>query len=100
MLITTKNGRDSEKMTVNVRAELGVSAPTRIPKIADGVTFMETYNEACATRGENPRYSREKIMGTKLGLDPLRLSQRRLVRHAFQKQHLQPELQLQHDGRG
>ena len=70
MLITTKNGRDSEKMTVNVRAELGVSAPTRIPKIADGVTFMETYNEACATRGENPRYSREKIMGTKLGLDP------------------------------
>ena len=37
---------------------------------ADGVTFMETYNEACATRGENPRYSREKIMGTKLGLDP------------------------------
>ena len=70
MIITTKNGRDSEKMTVNVRAELGVSAPTRIPKIADGVTFMETYNEACATRGENPRYSREKIMGTKLGLDP------------------------------
>ncbi len=70
MLITTKNGRDSEKMTVNVRAELGVSAPTRIPKIADGVTFMETYNEACVTRGENPRYSREKIMGTKLGLDP------------------------------
>ena len=70
MLITTKNGRDSEKMTVNVRAELGVSAPTRLPKIADGVTFMETYNEACATRGENPRYSREKIMGTKLGLDP------------------------------
>ena len=57
-------------MTVNVRAELGVSAPTRIPKIDNGVTFMETYNEACATRGENPRYSREKIMGTKLGLDP------------------------------
>ena len=70
MLITTKNGRDSEKMTVNVRAELGVSAPTRIPKIADGVTYMETFNEARTTRGENPHYSREKIMGTKLGLDP------------------------------
>ena len=70
MIITTKNGRDSEKMTINVRAELGVSAPTRIPKIADGVTFMETYNEARTTRGENPRYTREKIMGTKLGLDP------------------------------
>ncbi|MFR6633933.1 MAG: TonB-dependent receptor plug domain-containing protein [Alistipes onderdonkii] len=70
MIITTKNGRDSEKMTINVRAELGVSAPTRIPKIADGVTFMETYNEARTTRGENPRYTREKIMGIKLGLDP------------------------------
>ena len=70
MIITTKNGRDSEKMTINLRAEFGASAPTRVPKGADGVTFMETYNEACATRGENPRYSREKIMGTKLGLDP------------------------------
>ena len=70
MIITTKNGRDSEKMTINLRAEFGASAPTRVPKVADGVTFMETYNEACATRGENPRYSREKIMGTKLGLDP------------------------------
>ena len=70
MIITTKNGRDSEKMTVNLRAEFGASAPTRIPKIADGVTFMETFNEARTTRGENPRYSREKIMGTKLGLDP------------------------------
>lgn len=70
IIITTKNGRDSEKMTINLRAEFGASAPTRVPKVADGVTFMETYNEACATRGENPRYSREKIMGTKLGLDP------------------------------
>ena len=70
MIITTKNGRDSEKMTINLRAEFGASAPTRIPKIADGVTFMETYNEAYATRGEKPYYSNEKIMGTKLGLDP------------------------------
>ena len=70
MIITTKNGRDSEKMTINLRAEFGASAPTRVPKVADGITYMETYNEACATRGENPRYSREKIMGTKLGLDP------------------------------
>ena len=70
MLITTKNGRDSEKMTVNVRAELGVSAPTRVPKVADGITYMETFNEARTTRGEKPYYSNEKIMGTKLGLDP------------------------------
>ncbi len=70
MLITTKNGRDSEKMTINLRAEFGASAPTRVPKVADGITYMETFNEARTTRGEKPYYSNEKIMGTKLGLDP------------------------------
>lgn len=70
MIITTKNGRDSEKMTINLRAEFGASAPTRVPKVADGITYMETFNEARTTRGEKPYYSNEKILGTKLGLDP------------------------------
>ena len=70
MIITTKNGRDSEKMTINLRAEFGASPPTRVPKVADGITYMETFNEARTTRGEKPYYSNEKIMGTKLGLDP------------------------------
>ena len=70
MIITTKNGRDSEKMTINLRAEFGASAPTRVPKVADGITYMETFNEARTTRGEKPYYSNEKIMGPKLGLDP------------------------------
>ena len=70
MIITTKNGRNSEKMTINLRAEFGASAPTRVPKVADGITYMETFNEARTTRGEKPYYSNEKIMGTKLGLDP------------------------------
>lgn len=70
MIITTKNGRDSEKMTINLRAEFGASAPTRVPKVADGITYMETFNEARTTRGETPYYSNEKILGTKLGLDP------------------------------
>ena len=70
MILTTKNGRDSEKMTINLRAEFGASAPTRVPKVADGITYMETFNEARTTRGEKPYYSNEKIMGTKLGLDP------------------------------
>lgn len=70
MIITTKSGRDSEKMTINLRAEFGASAPTRVPEVADGVTYMETFNKARTTRGEQPYYSKEKIMGTKLGLDP------------------------------
>lgn len=70
MIITTKSGRDSEKMAINLRAEFGASAPTRVPKVADGITYMETFNEARTTRGEKPYYSNEKILGTKLGLDP------------------------------
>ena len=70
MIITTKNGRDSEKMMINVRAEVGWSAPTRVPEVADAVTFMETYNEARRMRDETPRYSDRKIAGTRLGLNP------------------------------
>ena len=70
MIITPQKGRDTEKMTINQRAEFGASAPTRVPKVADGITYMETFNEARTTRGEKPYYSNEKIMGTKLGLDP------------------------------
>ena len=50
MIITTKNGRQSEKMAINVRLESGISMPTRVQDIADGVTYMENYNEAQLTR--------------------------------------------------
>lgn len=50
MIITTKNGRQSEKMAINVRLESGISMPTRVQDIADGVTYMENYNEALRTR--------------------------------------------------
>ena len=99
MIITTKNGRDSEKMTINLRAEFGASAPTRVPKVADGITYMETFNEARTTRGEKPLLQQREDHGNQTGTRPLRLPQRRLVRHAVQGLHLQPELQLQHDGR-
>ncbi len=49
MIITTKNGRQSEKMAINVRLESGISMPTRVQDIADGVTYMEN-NEALRTR--------------------------------------------------
>lgn len=46
LIINTKNGRDSEKMSINVRFENGFSTPTKIQKMADGVTYMRAYNEA------------------------------------------------------
>jgi len=70
MIITTKNGRNSEKMSINVRAELGGASPTMLSRAADGITFMETFNEALVTRGKEPFYSQEKIDNTKAGTNP------------------------------
>ena len=74
MIITTKNGRQSEKMAINVRLESGISMPTRVQDIADGVTYMENYNEALRNRtpaGDDVQhFSDEKITGTRNRLNP------------------------------
>lgn len=66
MIITTKSGSNMEKMNVNFRVQSGISKATSIPEVADGVTYMNMYNEAY---GRN-FYSQEKIDGTKAKLDP------------------------------
>lgn len=69
MIINTKSGRNSERISINVRAETGMSGATIIPEAADAITFMETFNEALVTRGKTPYYTEEKINGTKEGLN-------------------------------
>lgn len=66
MIITTKSGRDLDRMLINIRVENGWSMPTSIQKIADGVTFMEAYNEAAGTM----YYSQDKIDGTRERRNP------------------------------
>ena len=66
MIITTKNGRDTDRMNVNLRVENGWSMPTSVQEVADGVAYMNAYNEALGMM----YYSQEKIDGTKAGLDP------------------------------
>lgn len=75
IIVTTKSGHDSEKMKVNVRFENTFSMPTRVQKIANGVTYMEAYNEAVKNSipvGETytPYYSDDKIEGTRNQLNP------------------------------
>lgn len=75
IIVTTRTGKLSEKMAVNIRFENTVSMPTSIQDVADGVTYMEMYNEAIKN-GTNPGetytpfYSQEKIDGTRAGLNP------------------------------
>ena len=77
ILINTKNGRNSEKMNVSVRLENTFSMPTMIQEVADGVTYMQLYNEASFNSAKEagtlatyqPFYSADKINGTKARLN-------------------------------
>lgn len=70
ILVNTKSGRNSEKMNVTVRLENTFSMPTSVQDIADGVTYMNLYNEAvyngavANNTAYTPFYSDDKIYGT------------------------------------
>lgn len=75
MLVTTRTGKNMEKAKVNFRLTQTFAAPTRTVKIADGIDYMNMYNEA--TMARNPetdpstlRFSQERIQATKDGLNP------------------------------
>ncbi|WP_430973325.1 TonB-dependent receptor [Sunxiuqinia rutila] len=71
MIVTTKSGKDLDKVKVNVRVENSISAPTSVPQFADGAKFMEMYNEAVIGRGTGDvPYLQSKIDGTRQGIDP------------------------------
>jgi TonB-linked SusC/RagA family outer membrane protein len=75
IIVTTKSGHESEKMKIKMNFETSVSFPTSVQKIADGVTYMNAYNEAVKnSTGDDqvytPFYSEEKIEGTRQHLNP------------------------------
>lgn len=71
VIVTTKTGADLRRPHINVRLEGYVNTPTKVPEFVDGVQYMELFNEAIGnlSTGELP-YSRDKIEGTRLGLNP------------------------------
>lgn len=73
LIITTKTGKNMERMNINVRVEGGLAAPTKEVEMADAVTYMTMYNEAYRARATGtyvPKFSDEKIDGTRQKLDP------------------------------
>lgn len=70
ILVNTKQGSLSEKMSVTVRMDNTISMPTMIQDIADGVTYMRMFNEATyndakiAGQEYTPYYSDDKINKT------------------------------------
>lgn len=71
MLVTTKRGKNLDKARINFRLENSITAPTKVPKFADGARFMELFNEAVTGRGTGERlYTQDKIDGTRNKLNP------------------------------
>ncbi len=72
ILIETKKGK-AGKNRINAQVDYGVTEFTRLPKFADGVTYLEVSNEAFRNSNPtelSPRYSQERIDATDNGSDP------------------------------
>lgn len=59
ILITTKRARD--KMSVNYRGYVGKQTPTAIPKVTDGLTYMNVFNDASMNDNGMKVYSDQDI---------------------------------------
>ena len=72
MLVTTKNGEENTKAKISVTYEHSLLQPVNMVDYVDGVTYMETYNEAQRMRLEDftPKYSQERIENTRAGVNP------------------------------
>ncbi|MFL9484170.1 TonB-dependent receptor [Chitinophagaceae bacterium LWZ2-11] len=69
ILINTKKGK-AGKPKINAEVDKGVTKFTELPKLVDGPTYMNLYNEALTTRGRNAFYSQTDIDKTTTGSDP------------------------------
>lgn len=69
VLITTKRGKPG-KPEFTFDYLQSVTTFTRLPQMADGITYMNMANEALTTRGETPKYTPDYIANTKAGKDP------------------------------
>lgn len=73
MLVTTRSGKAGERAKINIRVQNSFTAPTKVIELADGVDYMDAYNYAILNRTPDatPRFSEEKITGTRNNLNPL-----------------------------
>ncbi len=72
IIVTTKKGFEGP-VQLSIRVDNHIATPTKIPKLADGITFMNMYNDARMTRNPllGPYYSAQKIQATKDNVDPM-----------------------------
>lgn len=62
VLVTTKNGNETEGVSFSYNGYYGISEGIRLPElITDAATFAELHNEAQTNFGEAPKYTPEDI---------------------------------------
>ena len=59
IIITTKNG-EIGKPRIRAEYTYGFTRFTKLPELADGITYMQCANEAATTRGKDPLFSAER----------------------------------------
>lgn len=69
ILIGSKKG-EKGKPQISTDYSTGITNFTKVPELADGVTYMQMANEASMTRGGSPVYGEETIHKTATGVDP------------------------------
>ena len=70
VLVTTRKGK-SGKVLINAKAEMGMLAPTRMPKMADAKEFMDLYNDVYKEKNNGRLFYTDDVMQKYLnGTDP------------------------------
>jgi TonB-linked SusC/RagA family outer membrane protein len=70
ILVQTRRGKVG-KPHIEADYYEGVNSFTRIPKMADGITYMNMVNEALTTRDQPAKYTQQYIQNTQNKVDPL-----------------------------
>ncbi len=97
VLITTKRGKPG-KPSFSFDYLQSVTTFTRLPKMADGLTYMDMANEALTTRGDAPKYTPDYIANTKEGKDPYLYPNVNWMDKVFKKNGLNRKATVNIDG--
>ena len=74
ILITTKRGRVTDGLNINVRANTGWNVAKAYPEYIGSAEYMTLYNEARVNDGLEPLYTQDQIYNFASGANPYRYS--------------------------
>ena len=69
IIVNTRRGKEG-RPDINVKAQVGILTPTKVPKMANSATWAEMYNVARTSHDKTPLYTPEEIQKYKDHSDP------------------------------